>query len=421
MKANQHRRLPYLLYTFQTTWVLGAITTFILVISSIIPRFQQLSNISPEAVIPTGQLLPSEALALEEIGLSIKFYAGWITLLEVSTAVEFLLLGMVVFMLRSKEWMPLLFAITMIGLGAFVTPLTSPLYETGPSMMAITLGMRTLMLSSLIVAFLLFPNGQFLPSWTKGLAFIWIAYNLASLVYQPLRMASSMVWVESSQALLLMWAFLWLVVITILQVFRYRRYSSSIERQQTKWVVFSLAVAVSSMVGIGVPFILLPIFSTNPVTLIISRLITVTVTLLSLSLMGASFSVAILRYRLWDIDLIIRRTLVYGALSLTLVLVYFASVVLLQQIALQVSEEPSPLAVIISTLVIAAMFSPLKRRIQNDIDRRFYRRKYDSAVALENFAATAREEVDLELLAKRLVEVVEETVQPEHVTIWLKE
>jgi hypothetical protein len=420
MKDNQHRGQDYLLQAFQTTWVLGAITTFILVISSISPRFQQLSNISPEAVIPTGQLRPIEAQALAEMGLSVEFYAGWITFLEVLAAVEFLLLGLVVFLLRRNEWMPLIFAMAMIGLGAYVTPLTSPLDEVGPQVTALTSGMRALIFSSLIVAFLLFPNGQFLPNWTKGLAFIWITYNLASLVYQPLRMANSMVWVESSQFLLTIWAFLWLVVITILQVNRYRRHSSSIERQQTKWVVFGLALAVMAMVGIGFPFILLPVFSTNVNALIISRLITVTVTLLSLSLMGASIAVAILRYRLWDIDLIIRRTVIYGALTLTLLLIYFASVILLQHITQQVTGESSSLAVIFSTLVIAAMFSPLKRRIQNDIDRRFYRKKYDAARTLAEFAAATQVEVDLELLTNRLVDIVEDAMQPEHISVWLK-
>jgi hypothetical protein len=249
---------------------------------------------------------------------------------------------------------------------------------------------------------------------------VWIAYNLVSLVYQPLQPASSMLWVESSQVVLLMWAFAWLALIAILQVNRYRRYCSAIEKQQTKWVVFGLSVAVSAMITVGVPLVMMPLFSTDPLTLIVTRLITVTVVLLALSFMGVSFAVAILRFRLWDIDLIIRRTVVYGALTLTLLGIYFASVVLLQQIALQLSAERSPLAVILSTLVIAALFSPLRRRIQTDIDRRFYRRKYDAALTMSNFAAMARQEVDLERLSARLVEIVEETLQPEHVSLWLK-
>jgi hypothetical protein len=420
MQVSEQRRQAYLLLSFRTLWVVVALATLLLVILSIKPRYQQLSNVTPNPVIPNGQLLPIEIQALAEIGVSIEFYAGWITFLEGVTAIEFLLLGMAVFLIRSKEWMPLIFALGTVGLGAYTSPLTSPLDDLTPTLKAVTLSMRAIMFSSLIVAFLLFPNGRFIPSWTKGLAVVWTAFNLASLIYQPFQMLSSMVWVEFTQVLLLLWAFFWLILIAVLQVYRYRRYSSAVERQQTKWVVYGLAVAVLVMMAAGIPFILLQILSTDPVTLIIARLVVVTVTLLALSFMGASFAVAILRFRLWDIDLIIRRTVVYGALTLTLLGIYFASVVLFQQIAQQLSGGSSPLAVIFSTLMIAALFSPLRRRIQNDIDKRFYRKKYDANVTLAGFAALAREEVDLERLSARLVEIVDETLQPEHVSVWLK-
>jgi hypothetical protein len=414
------QRTVYLQFALRSLWVVVALVTLVLVILSIMPRFQQLALVSEQASIHAGQLRPLEAQALAEMGLSVGFYAGWITFLEALIAIEFLLLGVAVFLLRRNEWMPLVFALALVGLGTYIGPLTVALEWLYPGLTLVIEVMRALMLSSMVITFLLFPNGRFLPSWTKWLAIVWIAYNLVSLVYQPLQPASSMLWVESSQVVLLMWAFAWLALIAILQVNRYRRYCSAIEKQQTKWVVFGLSVAVSAMITVGVPLVMMPLFSTDPLTLIVTRLITVTVVLLALSFMGVSFAVAILRFRLWDIDLIIRRTVVYGALTLTLLGIYFASVVLLQQIALQLSAERSPLAVILSTLVIAALFSPLRRRIQTDIDRRFYRRKYDAALTMSNFAAMARQEVDLERLSARLVEIVEETLQPEHVSLWLK-
>ena len=183
---------------------------------------------------------------------------------------------------------------------------------------------------------------------------------------------------------------------------RFRR-SRAVERQQLK--MFLYAVAFLPILSFPIPIPL--------VEGVLFGLITIA--------LPAAIGVAVLRYRLYDIDILIRRTLVYGALSVTLAFIYFGSVLVLQETIQAITgQQQSPIATVISTLGIAALFSPLRRRIQRDIDRRFYRRKYDAQKTLEAFAARARDEVELEQLTSYLLFAVQETVQPEKVSLWLK-
>ncbi len=182
------------------------------------------------------------------------------------------------------------------------------------------------------------------------------------------------------------------------------------ERQQIKWLAYGGAVVVGAVFASGV---FATIWSPD-----------VGIALISLGLLGVPIftGVAIARYRLYDIDIVINRTLVYGALSAALVAVYFGGVATLQAIfrALTGQEQQPQLAIVVSTLAIAALFTPLRRRIQSFIDRRFYRTKYDARKILEAFSVRLRDETDLEALNEDLVGVVRETIQPAHVSLWLR-
>ena len=191
---------------------------------------------------------------------------------------------------------------------------------------------------------------------------------------------------------------------------RFRR-GSRVEREQIKWLLYAGAFL---LVVYPVTFFLTPPGATNDAW---GNLL-LTVAILALPV---AIAIAILRYRLYDIDVIIRKTLVYAALTVLLGLVYFGSVILLQRVLGTLTGiERSPLAVVVSTLIIAALFTPLRRRIQDWIDRRFFRKKYDAQQVLAQFALTARDETDLDALTAELVRVVQETMQPEQVSIWLR-
>jgi hypothetical protein len=187
---------------------------------------------------------------------------------------------------------------------------------------------------------------------------------------------------------------------------RFRR-SIGVERQQLKWIVYAGAAAASGFA--------LTLFLSGPLANAVFA-----VAFLAFIGVPVAAGFAIMRYRLYEIDLLINRTLVYGALTALLVAVYVGSVVGLQSVFRAMTGQESTLAVVASTLLIAALFNPFRRRIQSLVDRRFYRRKYDARKTLEAFSAKLREETDLDALRDDLVGVVRETMQPAHVSMWLR-
>ncbi len=205
-----------------------------------------------------------------------------------------------------------------------------------------------------------------------------------------------------------------------IQVYRFRRVYSPAQRQQTKWVIFGLACTflLNLLTNLAGDFV--PTFSAPGS---FYYLVSASLTSLALLLIPLSVTIAILHSRLWDIDVIIRRTLVYSTLTLILALLYLALVIGLESLLRQLAGHGAQSQVIIvaSTLVIAVLFQPLRHRIQATIDRRFYRRKYDAARIVEAYSATLRNEVDLSLLREHLITVVQDTMEPSHVSLWLRE
>jgi hypothetical protein len=192
---------------------------------------------------------------------------------------------------------------------------------------------------------------------------------------------------------------------------RYRR-SAGVEWEQIKWLFYACGLFVL----IYVPaFGLVDPAEETPLAKAWELLFVP-----ALMAIPAAIAIAITRYRLYDIDVIIRKTLVYGALTGSLAFVYLGSVVLLQTLFESITGQRSPIVIVISTLMIAALFAPMRRRVQAVINRRFFRQKYDAQLVLAQFAETARDEVELETLTAELARVARETVQPESVSIWLK-
>ena len=227
-------------------------------------------------------------------------------------------------------------------------------------------------------------------------------------------------WVADARDAVFLLLSLCMLASAVSLVLRYRRSGGEV-REQIKWIAFAASVVALAISAAVVDGTLSASDATGGAHPLWVRLLEDAITL---SFAGVPIAVgfAVLKYRLYDIEVIVNRTLVYGSLTAMLALVYFGGVATTQAIfrALTAQEQQPQLAIVVSTLAIAALFNPLRRRIQSFIDRRFYRRKYDARKTLETFSAKLRDETDLEVLNNELVGMVRETMQPTHVSLWLR-
>jgi hypothetical protein len=355
------------------------------------------------------RLTTEQVRLFKNLGLTPEFYAAYTVALPVGTMVVFTAIATVIFWRRSEDRMALFAAFTLVVFGG--AALTSDVPQTvaaaHPTLWFPVHLFDYLGQVAFVVFFYVFPNGRFVPRLTR-----WLAIAVA-LLYVP-----SIFFPDSSLDLLSGPLFICFIgSLVIAQVYRYRRVSSPIERQQTKWVVFGVAVALVGFTMLLTLVNFVPSFEpAGP----LGEMAGETCVYGFLALIPLSIGVAILRSGLYDIDRIINRTLVYGSLTAMLIALYFGGIVLLQRVFVALTGEKSTLAVVASTLVIAALFNPLRRRIQGFIDKRFYRSKYDAAKTLEAFSARLRDETDLDTLTDDLAGVVRETLQPTHVSLWLR-
>jgi hypothetical protein len=398
-----------LAFILGTAFTLIAISSFILTAQVVIS--------DPSMVLPDETLWTAAQLeaTLAALGMPGNFYAFYTLAITLVFSLTFLICGWLILLRRSQDWFGLYLALLLLawgnGVGVFTSaPVTSPWAEQ------IYLGW--FMWPGLFLLLYYFPTGQVDPRWARWFAWSWILFCVYGLTADILnRLPENFIF-------FLPLIFAVLLVGIYAQVFRFR-HAGALERQQIKPVVFALVLMAAFFIifailanGTGVAD---PGQSGPTAALFFHLFFNFTANLVFMGI-PVSIAVAILRYRLWDIDVIIRRTLVYGGLTATLVLVYFGSVLLLQSLFQAFTgQSQSPLVIVISTLAIAALFNPLRKRIQTDIDRRFYRRKYDAEKMLEIFAAQLRQEVDLDEISRSLLAMAAESMQPEYVSLWVKD
>jgi hypothetical protein len=361
---------------------------------------------------------PDQAVRAElaVLGLSPSMYAFYQVALDTIFVAVFATIGGLIFLRKPGDPVALLVALMLVTWGP------------GNDIMVLTPGallppepltwwhwpfvlIEYVAFMSWMLFFYLFPSGRFVPRGTRSLAVGWIVFAglwnfFGATPLAPLNWPKPLFAV----AIAVLWG-----SFPVSQVYRYRRASDAVQRQQTKWVVFGVAVAVVgfllTLVAVGPPPVDLPQEQVG------RGLVSMLLMDLFVLALPVSIGVAVLKYRLFDIDRLINRTLVYGLLTAILGLSYVGAVLVLSQV---LGQDRSTFAVAGSTLAVAALFQPARRRIQTAVDRRFNRRRYGAAKAIEAFSTRLRDQVDLETLATELLAVVNQTMEPTRVSLWLR-
>jgi hypothetical protein len=385
-------------------WVTVVVFTLGLAIAGFLVGFQRPELISP----PSIRAALDQAGIPHEVAILIGLVLPW---------VAFTATGLFIFWRRSDDWAAMLFALLLVGWGGTGLRALDALERAHPDLW---LPVRLLSLTAvflLTVVLLVFPDGRFVPSWTRLLAgaavpllvlFADFPRTMNALPDPPEGISLGQFALQVVVASVFLATGLWA------QVYRYRHVSGPVQRQQTRWVVFSLGLLfVVLFVGFIFPSLLMDTANSwFAWTLLASAPLFIA--------FPVSVATAILRYRLYDIDRIISRTLVYGALTALLAGIYAGTVLLFGQLFGGIGGEPPSWAIAGVTLGVAALFQPARHRIQNAVDRRFNRRHHDAAKTVEAFSARLRDHIDLDSVATELVAVVNQTMEPTTVTLWLR-
>jgi hypothetical protein len=383
----------------RATWVAVAALALGLTIFSVPARFGHLRRLAR----------PTED-ALREYGLSAGFYATYIvTISLIFIAIYFVIAG-VIFWRRSNDRVALLVSLMLITFGIGESSIADGLVANQPIWHWPIEAMQAFGVGSSLVLFYVFPDGRFVSRWMRGLTVIWVVLILIWLRFPtaPFNPLYSEPWQPNPLPPFLM-TLAWFGTGTFAQIYRYLYVATPVQRLQTKWIVFGFTAGYLAGIVRFLPPALFPALRQPGLPYLVGDLITLPIAALLATLFPLSIAFSILRYRLWDIDLIINLTLVYTLLSGSLGLIYIGSIGLCQRLTLTVTKQASLTdgqtagVLLASTLLIAALFGPWRRRLQTFIDRRFYREKVDFQQAFANFSHEIRLIIELPELLRALV------------------
>ena len=362
--------------------------------------FNQSTQMDLAVIARITGIFPSVALAIE---------VGVMFLYSLNAAL--------IFTRRSDEWLGLLTAASLAAFALHIIPTLNTWMGVDPTNIFIGSLAKGIGLGLAFMFLYLFPGGYYSPTWMRLFFLAWIVWVVLWLIYPQSIFSFRDPYNINVQGFILLLA--WWGIGVFSQIYRYAYVSGPVERQQTKFITFGvLIVAAGYVFYVPLRQALAGLVQPEPMQ-ITFQMVAPYIYLLLVGTIPITIAFSILRYRLWDIDLIIRRTLIYSVLSATLAAIYLLIVVSLQALVSNWMTSLPSYALAGSTLVVVALINPLRRRIQQGIDRRFYRSKHDADKALARFATLVRDEADIQRISSAMVDVVQEVFQPEQVSLWL--
>ena len=402
-------------------WLCLVIGTLGFYLLSVPAEWQELLQVCKPLHCNPLQLSSSDMPSLVQLHLSFRFYAVYNLTFFLAFTLVFTLIALVIFWRRSDDRIGLLVSFTLIMYGASFPPIIEALAVAQPMWRLPAFFIQDLALFCIMILAFLFPDGHFVPRWLVFVALLFALWCLIRPFFIPTTPFSTEPSTLSLRRIENLLGVCLYSMGVFAQLYRYTHASNPIGRQQSKWAMFGLMVMLLGLVLFVFHHFVFSLLTQPGLWHVMDNLITLPSLIVVPGLLfPLTIGIAILRYRLWDIDIIINRALVYGSLTVLLAILYFSLIFVLQFLLQGVFEKNNAVIIVVSTLVIAALFQPLRLRIQRIIDRRFYRRKYDAAKTLEAFSATLRNEVDLSQLREHLLTVVQDTMQPSHVSLWLR-
>lgn len=375
-------------------------------------RYDPTTGATPGAVSVASSSLQLSLADLHHLhawGLSQNVYVVGIFTLTLVFQLTYAAVGLLLFWRRANDRMAFFASFALMMLPFAFAPIT--LGALPPAWHWIVPVVAVLGNGSLLMCGYLFPDGRFAPRWIRALALVLVIFCLVAALVPPAQL-------DRSRLSLVIFLGFALSVLPV-QVYRYRAVSTAYQRQQTKWVVLGIVAGVVGNIAARTldAVVLAPQWGASALAFGVED----GLVMLAMLAIPLAVGVAIFSAHLWNIDLVIRRTVVYSTLSALLAAIYAVTVIVLQAIIHPFTglQQPGPLVITASTLLVAVVTNPLRRWLQNVIDRRFYRSKYRSDRVLTSFAETLHAEVELSQLKQGLLSVVDETMQPEHLSLWL--